>query len=178
MTCVAAIAERERIYMAADSAGVAGLSLHLRRDPKIYRVGSQMLIGFTSSFRMGQLLGYSLTLPEHRDNTPVERYMTTAFIDAVRTCLKNGGWAKKEHEVESGGQFLVGYRGRLFEVDSDFQVGESLQNYAAVGSGFEIALGSLHSTKAMTARKRLSLALDSAERFSAGVRRPFRFETL
>lgn len=87
MTCIVALKDEGRVVMGADSAGVGGYSRSNRMDPKIYRVGS-MLIGFTTSFRMGQLLGYSLTLPHHHADVPIEKYMATSFITAVRDCLK------------------------------------------------------------------------------------------
>lgn len=40
MTCVVALKlDDGRVLMGADSAGVSGLSLEIRSDPKIYRVG-------------------------------------------------------------------------------------------------------------------------------------------
>lgn len=129
MTCIVALKHTDgEIYMGCDSAGVGGYSRSNRLDPKIYRVG-EMLIGFTTSFRMGQLLGYSLTLPRHHADVPSETYMATEFINAVRACLKNGGWAEKEKEVERGGTFLVAYKGRIFGVQSDYQVAENAEPY-------------------------------------------------
>lgn len=178
MSCIVALRDQGVIYMGADSAGSDGWTLLARRDPKIFRVGS-MLIGFTTSFRMGQLLGYSLTLPAHHADVAVERYMATSFIDAVRSCLKAGGWAKKESEVEKGGNFLVAYRGRIFEICEDFQVGESDGDFAAVGSGFMLALGSLHTSASWSdPRKRVEAALEAAASFCASVRGPFRIEEL
>lgn len=179
MTCIVALREQDVIYMGADSAGVSSWSLAQRVDPKIYRVG-QMLIGFTSSFRMGQLLGYSLSLPEHQPDMPVERYMATVFVDAVRACLKNGGWAENEKGQEKGGQFLAAYRGRIFEVWSDYQVAERSEPYAAAGCGVDLALGSLYTSAHLQSdpRARVTLALEAAEAFSAGVRGPFRIEEL
>ncbi|MFE2420722.1 hypothetical protein [Streptomyces hokutonensis] len=49
--------------------------------------------------------------------------MATRFINAVRACLKEGGWARKDSEQEQAGVFLVGIHGRLFEVHDDRQVG-------------------------------------------------------
>jgi ATP-dependent protease HslVU (ClpYQ) peptidase subunit len=177
VTCVAALKHEGRIYMGADSAGVGGYALHLRADPKIYRNGP-MLIGFTSSFRMGQLLGNSLKVPDHDPRTDTYKWMCTEFIDAVRECLKKGGYAKKENEVESGGTFLVGYQGRIFIVDSDHQVGEWLDEFTAVGCGADIAIGSLYSTPHQQPQDRIELAIKAAERFSAGVRGPIRQQTL
>lgn len=179
MTCVVALRDRDHTYLGADSAGVGGLSLSIRKDRKIYRVGPT-LIGFTTSFRMGQLLGYSLTVPEHHSDIGIERYMATSFINEVRATLKNGGFAAKDKDVESGGAFIVAYRDRIFQIDSDFQVGESTHSYCAIGCGMDLALGSLYTTsrQSLAPDERVRLALEAAETFSAGVRGPFHIETL
>lgn len=185
MTCIVAITDGTRVIMGADSAGVSGLSLCNRKDRKIYKVG-EMLIGFTSSFRMGQILGYKLILPPQHDLS-IEEYMNTLFIDAVRDVLKLNGYSYISNNVESGGTFLVGYKNRIFKINSDFQVGESNSPYDAVGCGEDIALGSLFTTQEvlvnsklpkvfleiMPPRERIILALQAAEKFSAGVRAPF-----
>lgn len=181
MTCVVALRHEGVIYMGCDSAGVGGYSRSNRLDPKIYRVGGVMLIGFTTSFRMGQLLGYALTLPHHHADVTVEAYMATAFINAVRDCLKAGGWAEKDKEQERGGTFLVAYRGRIFGVQSDYQVAENAEPYNACGCGEDLALGSLFTSERAMAddpRARVGLALEAAAAFSAGVYPPFRIEEL
>lgn len=107
MTCVVALKHEGIVHMGCDSAGVGGYSRANRVDPKIYRVGD-MLIGFTTSFRMGQLLGYSLTLPRHHADVPVENYMATVFINAVRDCLKAGGWHRRKRRTRSAANSLLG----------------------------------------------------------------------
>lgn len=173
MTCIVAVKDKNnQVVMGADSAGVGGLSIQNRVDPKIYRVGNA-LIGFTSSFRMGQLLGYSLVLPERKVSS-IEQYMATDFIDAVRQCLKDGGYASKKEETERGGSFLVAIEGRIFHVQQDYQVAEKFEPYDAVGCGDDIALGSLYTTEGRgSAQARIKMALMAASHFSAGVRAPF-----
>jgi hypothetical protein len=161
--------------MGADSAGVAGYALSIRRDPKIYRVG-EFLFGFTSSFRMGQLLGYKLSPPQHHSEWDTERYMTTVFVDALRDTLKAGGYARANNGEEAAGEFLVGYRGRIFRVCSDYQVGENVEPFDAVGCGAELAMGALYATRDRSPADRVAMALGAAEAFSAGVRGPFRME--
>lgn len=179
MTCIVGLAQNGKVYMAADSAGVSGWSLTTQENPKLFRVG-KMLIGFTTSFRMGQLLGYTLKVPLHPESMPVEEYMATLFVDAVRECLKKGGYTKVEGQREEGGIFLVGYRGRLFKFDCDFHIGESADSYAACGCGEDLARGAMyalspHDLEPTTA---LAVALGAAERHSIGVRGPFRYEVL
>lgn len=173
MTCVVGLIADKAVIMGADSAGVAGLSLTVRADPKVFCNGP-MLIGYTSSFRMGQLLRFRLEIPPHH---PPEKddflYMATDFIDAVRQCFKDHGYTKIDNSREEGGTFLVGYRGRIYEIAADYQVGIPVDGFAAVGCGFEIALGALYTTDGQNPEERIRLALAAAQRFSAGVREPF-----
>lgn len=177
MTCIVGLVEGDNVWMGGDSAGVSGWSLTVRADLKVFRNGP-MIFGFTTSFRMGQLLRYALKVPHHEADVEVDQYLATTFIDAVRECLKAHGFAKKENGQESGGTFLVGYRGRLFSIDDDYQVGEASDGYNACGCGREFALGALYASAHLTGRDRLGLALRAAERHSAGVRGPFHYEQL
>lgn len=173
-----AVVDKRKIVMGGDSAGVDGYSLQLRADPKVFRNGD-FLIGYTSSFRMGQLLRFRFTPPlHHPPDLDDYEYMATAFVDGARDCLKQGGFAKKEHETESGGTFLVGYRGRVYEIQDDYQVAMPLDGYAACGCGAAVALGALYATHGRPARERVETALKAAERMSAGVRAPFVMESL
>ena len=177
MTCIVGLVDGDRVWMGGDSAGVNGLDITVRADTKVFRNG-EMLIGFTSSFRMGQLLHYRLE-PPHRDpEADVFRYMVVDFVDAVRNCLKDGGYAHRSNDVETGGTFMVGYEGRLFSVQSDYQVGEAVRGYHAIGCGADYALGSLASTEGLPAEERVRKALEVAELFSGGVRAPFTIQSM
>lgn len=140
MTAIVGLVHDGAVHIGGDSAGVGGWSLTVRADSKVFANGPYIM-GFTSSFRMGQLLRYALTPPA--PTVGLEKFMATTFIDTVRECLKAGGFATKESEREMGGTFLVGCRGRLFVVYDDYQVAEAADGYAAVGCGFDIALGDL-----------------------------------
>jgi ATP-dependent protease HslVU (ClpYQ) peptidase subunit len=172
MTAVVGLVHDGRVHLGADSAGVSGWSLTVRADEKVFATG-EYVMGFTSSFRMGQLLRYGFTPPAPEGDLP--RFMVTTFIDAGRESLKTGGYATKSSEQEFGGTFLVGIRGRLFEIHNDYQVGEPADQIAAVGCGFEVALGALYATAATRTpvKRRILTALSAAERFNAGVRGPF-----
>lgn len=175
MTCIVGLVQDEKVYIGADSAGVGGWSLTVRKDTKVFKL-EDFVIGFTHSFRMGQILHYALKPPAIEKGEDIERYMATKFIDAVRDCLKAGGWAQKNSEQEKGGSFLVGFQGRLFNIAEDYQVGESLQGYDAVGCGYEVAIGILYATPDMQPAKRVELALRGSEAHNIGVRGPFHLE--
>ncbi len=176
MTCIIGILEENGdIYMGGDSAGASGNSLSIRADRKVF-INEDYIMGFTGSFRMGQLLRYNFKPPKFYEDFGLYSFMVNEFINGIRKCLKKGGFAKKKDEVEKGGLFLVGYKSKLFVVDSDYQVGETIDNFASIGSGSEVALGSLYSTKDLNKRSeyRISLALESAEHFTVYVRKPFK----
>ncbi|MFC7533898.1 hypothetical protein [Actinoplanes sp. GCM10030250] len=172
MTAIVGLLRKGAVYIGGDSAGVSGMNLSVRADTKVFRNGAY-LFGFTTSFRMGQLIRYSLAPSAPKGD--LDRFMTTTFVDALRDCLKSGGYARKEEEQEMGGTFLVGVRGRLFVIHDDYQVGKAADGFAAVGCGDQVALGALFATagRGMKPRARVRLALRAAERFSAGVRGPF-----
>ena len=178
MTCIVGLVEKGKVYIGGDSAGVDGrYALQVRADKKVFRNGD-FIMGFTSSFRMGQLLAHSLKPPRYHPNDDVYAYMVTDFVDAVRKCLKDGGYAEKHNEAEQGGTFLVGYAGRMFSIEGDYQVGETVDGFNACGCGDLIALGALAVTVGQEPEKRIRDALEAAERHSGGVRGPFHVESV
>jgi len=181
MTAIAGFAHGGKVWIGGDSAGVDGrLALTVRADQKVFTNGD-FLFGFSSSFRMGQLLRYAFAPPAPKEGQDLYAYMVTDFVNAVRDCLKNGGFATRKNEEESGGTFLVGHKGRLFKIDSDYQVAESGDGYDACGCGEDVVRGALCATRTWMAHEapsRMNLALSAAEQHSAGVRRPFIVESI
>ena len=175
MTCIVGVVHDGKVHIGGDSAGVGGYSLTVRADRKVFKNGD-FVMGFTSSFRMGQLLRHSFSPPKRHPDTDIDKFMVTDFVNGVRDCLKSGGYAERHNEAEQGGVFLVGYAGRLFRIDSDYQVGEAVDGFDSVGCGEDIAKGALWASKDSAPEGRMRLALEAAERFSAGVRGPFHFE--
>lgn len=176
MTCIVAWVEKNIVYMGCDSAGIANYDLTVRTDSKI-AINGEMIFGYTGSFRMGQLLKHSLTVPKITENKNHYEYMCTDFIDAVRNCFKRGGYSKTENGVESGGFFLVGFRGTIYYIESDFQVGMMDIPYFSVGCGSSYALGAcdILKNKNISVENKIKAALEVAYKFSAGVRPPFNF---
>lgn len=172
MTCIVGLVDENKVYIGGDSAGVAGYGLTVRADEKVF-INGDFVMGFTSSFRMGQLLRYSLNPPKYHPDIDLIEYMVTSFIEAVRKCLKEGGVAEKKDDKERAGTFLVGFNGKLFKIDSDYQVGVPALTFDACGCGEDIALGSMYSNSSLPPIERITQALEAAEQFSAGVRHPF-----
>jgi len=172
MTCIVGMVENGKAYIGADSAAVDGSTVRALKQPKIFRRGA-FVIGYTGSFRMGQLLQYFLDVPEQGWGISDEEYMVTVFAEAVRKCLKEHGYLKVENNREEIGTFLVGYRGGLYRVASDLQATQTLDGMTACGSGEEYALGALYVLEDLRAEERILVALTAASYFDSNVAPPF-----
>ena len=186
MTCIVGIRHNNLITVGGDSAGVAGLDLEVRADEKVFSKldehNNEWLFGFTSSFRMGQLIRYALELPDIsevdlEDEEDINKFMVVSFVDSIRKCFEKKGWLRTKADREYGGAFVVGVKGRLFVIEDDFQVAIPASGFTAVGCGEMQALGSLYTTEVLSkpvdSKKRAQLALEAAEAYSGGVRSPF-----
>ena len=172
MTCIVGIRCKSTLYIGGDSAVSSDNLVQTMADPKVWKKG-QFIIGFAGGLRVGQVIKYKMKIPPINERKPTE-YMVTGFVNAMRKTLKVSGAARENmKEEEQENQFLVGYNGRLFEVDEAYGVCEVGDEYIAIGCGTEYALGSLHATKGQPPEKRLTAALEASAYFCEGVRPPF-----
>ncbi len=176
MTCIVGVVDKKRVYIGGDSAGVSNYDISIRKDPKVFKIG-KFIFGCTSSFRMIQLIRFSFKLPPIEEGGDIFEYMCTKFIDELRKTFKDGGFKEVKDEVESGGTFLIGYKGRLFQIHNDFQVEELYDEYACCGCGESYAKGALYCiAKDIHPEVKITKALEAAVYFSGGVRPPFIIE--
>lgn len=173
-------------FFGADSQASGGWHSTPRRDGKVFRLGDAV-VGFTTSYRMGQIVryltkppkAYWMTAHSKRKLYPdLHEAMVTWASGELRTALKDNGYTKVDNNREDGGTFIVGWKGRIFVIEDDFQVAEPSTGFHAVGCGAPYALGALSAldqTTDETVRGRLQVALIAAERFSNGVGSPFEY---
>lgn len=189
MTCIVGYIDKENkeIVIGGDSAGTdSGFNSTVRLDTKVFIKDNRFIMGFTTSFRMGQILHYvPLRVEEQSEFEDDMAFMVKKFIPAVRAVFKeNWGDMKNGGGASVGGMFLVGYKNMLYTIESDFQVGMSSRGYDAVGCGSDYALGAMHFMESMygahrlDAKKMITNALEAAVDFSAGCRPPFIIKSL
>lgn len=172
MTCIAAIIDHKGVgHIACDSLGSNPRTKSVYATPKIFTVGD-MLLGFTSSYRMGQILQYRLTLPVAVVDQDLDTWMHIDFVDAVRICLRDNGFLKIENNEELGGTFLIVVAGRIFTMQDDLSLLESLDNFEACGSGEDHARATMnaavnHGIK--NPRRILTEAIEAATKYVPSV---------
>lgn len=174
MTCIVGLKHKGKVYIGGDSLGSnTALQKVVRADEKVFKK-NDMIFGFTSSFRMGQILRYSFYPPARTENIDDMQYLVGNFIPALITCYSEHGFLSKSHDRNVGGIFLLGYRQELYKIESDFQVGIPVLNYDSCGCGDDLALGCLFATEGKPPLTRIKLALDAAAAHSAGVAPPYK----
>lgn len=177
MTCIIGLVDNEfnNVIIGGDSAAICENNIIVRKDVKVFK-NSEFIIGCTTSFRMMQILRFLFKPP--KINKEIYEYMCTDFISEVRKCFKSAGYMQRDElGEERGGQFLVGYKNKLFVVDYDFHVGENLHGYDAIGCGGNYALAVLDylnkEKKEMPAIDKATKALEVSENLCNGVKKPF-----
>ena len=173
MTCIVAVADGDRVVMGGDGAGVGGDRVEPRADAKVFRNGA-WVFGVAGSFRLRDLLAYRFQPPTPTPDTDLDPFMALTFVDALRACLKDGGFAQTDNDRECGGLLLAAWRGAVWRIDSDYQVGRPALGYTAIGSGAPYALGALYVSDGDDAETRVLMALSAAVCFSGSVTEPFR----
>ncbi len=174
MTCIVGFIDKVgKLWMGADSIGSTNSMHTKRKDTKLFR-NKEFLIGYTSSFRMGQLLRFKW-VPPYQNNKPDYEYMCTDVIDSIRKCLKDNGYAKVNNNEEKIGSFLIGYKNKLYQIEDDLQVAEQIDGFDACGSGTYFAIGALNilSKQSIASRLVCQKALETAEKYNPFVGGPF-----
>lgn len=171
MTCIIGYIDKDGVYIGGDSAAVSedDLSYNIIADTKVFQKGD-FIFGYSTSFRMGQLLRYKLRIPNHPKGMDDFQFMVTLFIDSVRKCFQENDY--NAFAVDDG-SFLVGYKGKLYAVFSDYQINCPKESFAAMGCGEFFALGAMFATTEKDPQKKIEIALSAAVNFSMGVKPPF-----
>jgi ATP-dependent protease HslVU (ClpYQ) peptidase subunit len=174
MTCIIGIQTEQGAWIGGDSCGSNTHHNIQSLLPKVFHHNG-FLIGYTWSFRMGQILQYQLWTKKHKKKQTNMEYMVTRFVPAIRALFKENWKDHRNEGEEEGGQFLVAYHGNLYQIDSDFQVQQHANGIYAIGSGGSFAYGA---TLALNGKpeKRICKALEIASECNPYVAPPFVIE--
>jgi ATP-dependent protease HslVU (ClpYQ) peptidase subunit len=167
MTCIVGLKENGNVWIGADKASVSGYLMQSTKLDKVFKKG-EYVIGYTTSFRMGQLLQYVISLPEPPEKIDVG-FMVLEFVEAIRKGFKEYGYSKINNNEEFGGTFIIGVKDQLFEIDDDYQVNYSNDNYLSCGSGCYYALAAMEALKNLPPEKRITESIRIAGKFSTSV---------
>ena len=142
MTCITGMVRNGHVYMAGDLMGSNGFTGKVYPDSKVF-VNGDFIIGYTSSFRMGQILEWNWNQPLRQEGICDREYMQLNVVESLRETFAAFGYGVKGGLEDIGGNFLIGYKDKLYEMQNNFSL-LSIEDYAAVGSGSYHAEAILH----------------------------------
>lgn len=173
MTCIIALRDKETgtVYLAGDKLGSNGSTKAVYKDPKVFQIG-HFCFGYTSSFYMGQLLKYHWKQPCKTMHQDEDGYIFKDVVQSLKKVFKdnNFGHEQNGHEPDFG-QFIMVYKGRIFEVQGNMSLLET-DNLSSVGCGKSHALGAVEALVNNTnipAPDILKESMKIVSKFSCGV---------
>lgn len=102
----------------------------------------EYLIGAAGDLRALNLVTYSFDPPKiPRANTNLDKFITTTFIPALRTCFEENGAGK---DGEHNSHIIVVVRGRVYEIGSQYEWCQDVRGVYSIGSGGAYAIGALY----------------------------------
>jgi hypothetical protein len=171
---VATVDGNGKIIIGADSSAVDETIITPHIDPKVFKKG-EFGIGYCHSFRLGQIIEFWFDpppIPEGEDN--IIKYMVKDFIPELKGVLADNDYPNHDDE-KTDWAIIVGVRGHLFTIESDWHVGYDDVSFAAIGAGSSYAIGAMASST-VGDNERIALnALLIAEKFCPYVIGPFNF---
>ena len=171
-----------KVYMGADSAAVDTGSFTIRDviNQKIFYNG-ELLIGVAGSTRVSQIMEHCFTPPPHDEELSDNQYICSTLIRSIMECLMENNYKLDGTEtVLLEGQLMIGYRSKLYIINSDFGVTYDIK-FDAIGCGSEHAVASIHTSLELMKElvtyipieTILTIALNTSAEYSMGVRGPF-----
>jgi len=156
MTCIVGISDGSNVYIGGDRGSSDGHSILPLTRPKVAYNGDY-LIGYAGSQGIGELVHFIKMPPVTND---IHKVLRTTFISTLKSAIEEYGNAS--HLEDNSTDWLLGVNGRLFEISSeDWHIAEF--EYSAIGSGGNVALGSLHTSRNWKDNeKRIRYALQAA----------------
>lgn len=160
MTILVGITNGEIIHMGADRGASDEESILPLRKPKV-NIRGDWIYAHSGSLGTGQLM-HCITMPDVEDYDPFI-VLRMNIVEELKSAVESFGSDSPEHAAE----FLIGAKGRLFELSTaDWGVAEVEES--ALGSGGAFGLGSLYSTKDYKGLPayRVQTAIESAIHYS------------
>lgn len=170
MTCIIGLIEGGNVYLGGDAMIVGRGFGTVTPAPKVFRkIGrsgtGEILVGCAGRSRFCDVVEHGWNVPAIPSGGAVELFVRGKLLASLREALRD--------DPGSPGTMIIGIRGRLFSMESDFSIIESTDPFAACGSGDTVALGALCALNGVGPEARIRRALEAAAHLQPSVSPPF-----
>ena len=178
MSVVIAIKENNKIYLAVDSQCTCGTSKLTLSNPNNYKIWRTKGLNHSFMCHTGMcrdigVIKYNNFISEKRSmlgNIDID-FVQGEMIFDMYDALKERGFSDDENGPHMSSEFIFAYKDKIFELSRGLYVIE-IDDYVALGSGRDSAMGSLTSTVGEPVEKRLLKAIVAAQNIDLGVGYP------
>lgn len=120
-----------------------------RGSSKVVKNG-QYLLGAAGDVRAINILAYAFAPPKPPEGiggVRLDRFITSKFVPALRSCFEEHGYASKEskEQAQHGSTVLAIVNGQIYEIDEDYAWVRDTTGIYSFGSGGDYALGAMYS---------------------------------
>lgn len=170
MSVVVAIKEGGKIYLGADSQVTKGGTRTTLKNPNNYKIWKVdgcdgCIMGHVGNLRDANVIRLLRDVIDDYDeyrNRVGYRFIVKYLVPEIVKTLREANYIKGEGYIDFiDSSFLFAYRDKLFMINSDLSVIE-VDDYVAIGSGANEAIGSLLSTEGQSPRRRIVKAIKSS----------------
>jgi hypothetical protein len=163
VTAIVGVEHDGVVWLAGDAEFSSKRVRNMLAIPKVWERDG-LVWGFAGASRPGELIRYELRTPRKAAKTPVDAYVVTELIPAMRALWKADGCEESEWAA------LVGIGGELWELDSDgYSSDRPSEGYASVGSAQGPALVGLALTANLAPRTRVTRVVAACAKHCPGV---------
>lgn len=139
-----------RIVSVAEDGSTSAVSQLGNGTSKVSQNGPYLL-GAAGDVRAINILHHAFqppTPPNNLRGKKLDAFITVKFIPALRECFEKQGYASPgrdgAHIAEQDSTIVVVIHGTIYVIDGDYSWCSDANDYYAVGSGSDYALGALH----------------------------------
>lgn len=185
MSCVVGLKSDKGIIMGADSAALMGNYIMSSYKEKIF-IKDNFVYGACGLVRQSQVLRCYFSEPPIAVGQDIESYLVGPYSVALGDCLRECGLLEKPLQADpgeaskyTGVEFAIALGGQLFTITQDLAV-IPIDDYIALGSGGEYAMGAMHALEDVEIypKHRLLRALQASASHSPDVKAPFYIVTI
>lgn len=168
MTCIVGISDGKSVYIGGDRGASDDSCIISIAQSKVI-VKGEWIYGYSGSLGNGQLFDFINFPATIKKTDDVYKIIRFDIVPQLKELFETHGSTKDDDATD----YLIGIRGRLFELSSeDWGVAEVKET--AIGSGGNFALGSLYSTQEIeNPIVRATIALNAATTYSPTCQGPF-----
>ena len=170
MTCIVGINTGQKIIIAVDRLGSNGFTYSQYHEKVFAKDG--FIFGVSGCYRVLQLIKHKFVIPKMNVGQAVDNYIYNDFTDAFIKLIRENNCAINKDNIDSmGSNLLFGFKDKLYQMESNFQILSDCRGYDAIGSGCYHAMSSLYSTNDLNIvpEDRLKKAIVCASEFVVSV---------